>query len=46
METCRVLQPVESSSTTEREKVNVEVPRSENYYVNYRTRPTQTERNY
>jgi hypothetical protein len=39
-ETCCVLQPVESSSTTEREKVSAVLPRSANSYVNYRTRPT------
>jgi hypothetical protein len=39
-ETYCVLQPVESSSTTERQKVNAVLPGSENSYVNYRTRPT------
>jgi hypothetical protein len=42
LETFCVLQPVESSSTTEREKVNGVLPRSENSYVNYRTQPTLT----
>jgi hypothetical protein len=42
LETCCVLQPVESSSTTEREKVNGVLPRSESSCVNYRTRPTPT----
>jgi hypothetical protein len=39
-ETCCVLQPVESSSTTEREKVNGVHPRSENSFVNCGTQPT------
>jgi hypothetical protein len=42
LETCCVLVPVEASSTTEREKVNVVLPRNENSYMNYRTRPTLT----
>jgi hypothetical protein len=42
LETCCVLRPVESSSTTEREKVSGVLPRSENSYVNYRTQPTLT----
>ena len=42
LETCCVLQPVKSSSTTEREEVNGVLPRSENSYVNYRTRLTLT----
>jgi hypothetical protein len=42
LETCCVLQQVESSSTTERENVNVVLPWSANSYVNYRTRPTLT----
>jgi hypothetical protein len=41
-ETCCVLQPVESSSTTDREKVNGIIPRSENSYVKYRTQSTLT----
>jgi hypothetical protein len=42
LETCRVLQPVESSSTKERENVNGVLPRSETSYVNYRSQPTLT----
>jgi hypothetical protein len=45
LETYCVLQPVESS-TTEREKVNGVLPRSEISYVNYRTRRTMSSRNY
>jgi hypothetical protein len=42
-----VLQPVEFSSTTEREKVNGVLPRSnKNSYVNYRTRLTLISQNY
>ena len=42
LETCCVLRPAESSYTTEREKVNGVLPRSENSSVNYRPRLTRT----
>jgi hypothetical protein len=42
METGFVHQPVESSVTTERERDNAVLPRSEYSYVNYRTMLTVT----
>jgi hypothetical protein len=42
LETYCVKQSVKSSSTTEREKVNAVLPRSENSFVSYRTMPTLT----